>query len=179
MKTFFSLIILVAGFLIPKSLSTNSAVPAYVIKQQMEDIVPSIKPEYLHITNVHVTMYHPLAGQTDDTPDIVADGTRFDIYKASELKWLAVSRDLLDRWGGPLSFDDIVYLKIKGDSAKSGFYKIKDTMNARFTKRIDILETPGYPLYQHPDANLYLVYREDKNKEELWSLQERNKLLPL
>jgi hypothetical protein len=178
MKILFTLIILLTGLLIPKKV-TQSHLPAYRVQEYVDNVEPMVSPEYLHITDVHVTMYHPLAGQTDSTPDIVADGSWFDINTASDLKWLAVSRDLLDRWGGPLSFGDIVYIEIKEESDKSGFYKVKDTMNPRFTKRIDILETPGYPLYRHPSASMYLVFKEDTPKEDLWSLQEQNKLVPL
>ena len=34
--------------------------------------------------DVVVTMYHPVRHQTDGTPDILADGTKITIHKASE-----------------------------------------------------------------------------------------------
>ena len=57
-----------------------------------------------------VTMYHPTRGQTDSTPNILADGTRIRIHKASEYKYIAVSRNLLRRWGGWLDYGDFVVL---------------------------------------------------------------------
>lgn len=110
-----------------------------------------------YVENVHVTMYNAVPEQTDSTPDIVADGTRFDPNMASQLRWIAVSRDLLHYWGGPLYFGDVVYLEILKDPIKSGFYRVKDTMNPRFTNRVDILETLGTSLYQYPEATLFFV----------------------
>ena len=42
---------------------------------------------------VDVTMYQPLYPQTDKTPDITADGTRIRIPKASEYKFVGLSRN--------------------------------------------------------------------------------------
>ena len=44
---------------------------------------------------VTVTMYHPVAGQTDDTPNITADGSVIKINNASEYRYVAVSRNML------------------------------------------------------------------------------------
>jgi hypothetical protein len=119
--------------------------------------------------SVHVTMYHPVAGQTDDTPNIVADGSKFDIATASDLKWIAVSRDMHARWGGELSFGDIVYLHIPENEEKSGYYLVKDTMNRRWKHRIDILESPGEPMFQYANAELFLVHPKLVSREELWT----------
>lgn len=139
-----------------------------------------VRPDFELIDVVEVTMYHPVPGQTDDTPDIVADGTWFDIPTAGELKWIAVSRDLHKRWGGPLSFGDVVYLEIPGDEekVKSGFYLVKDTMNARFTSRIDILESPNAPIYKFSSAILYLAYRDDIGSQQLWELNNLGLVAP-
>ena len=51
--------------------------------------------------DVTVTMYNPTRGQTDSTPNITADGTKINIWKASDYRYVALSRDLLSRWGGP------------------------------------------------------------------------------
>jgi|AntRauTorcE11898_2_1112593.scaffolds.fasta_scaffold04341_3 hypothetical protein len=126
-----------------------------------------IEPLYDYITNVKVTMYHPVEGQTDDTPDIVADGSWFDIQKASELKWIALSRDLHKRYGGTLSFGDIIYLKVDG-SEESGFYLVKDLMNSRFTKKVDILETLGHNIYAFPTAQLYFVSDHHFSQAQIW-----------
>ena len=133
-----------------------------------------IQPDYTFIATVKATMYHPVPGQTDDTPDIVADGTKFDIPTAGDLDWIAVSRDLHYRWGGPLRFGDIVYIYAK---EKTGFYLVKDTMNKRFTKRIDFLESPGTKIYKYPSALLYLAKSQDFNEEELWTLSINQQII--
>ena len=50
---------------------------------------------------VTVTTYNPTKAQCDDTPHITADGTHFKTWKASSYRYVALSRDLLSRWGGP------------------------------------------------------------------------------
>ncbi len=102
--------------------------------------------------DVVVTMYHPVKHQTDGTPDILADGTKITIHKASEYNYVAVSRNLLKRWGGWLAFGDFIVLS--GTSGKDGVYQVKDTMNKRFVNRIDILESPGVKPYKFTDAKI-------------------------
>ena len=60
---------------------------------------------------VDVTMYQPNEIQCDDTPNITADGTRIRISKASDYKFVALSRNLLKRWGGPFDYGDFILLK--------------------------------------------------------------------
>jgi hypothetical protein len=136
---------------------------------------PKIKADHTPLGTVDVTMYHPVEAQTNSNPDIVADGTRFDVNKASELRWIALSRDLHRRWGGPLEFNDIVYLKVPG--SKGEFFKVKDIMNKRFTMRVDILETPGTPIYAFPKGYLYKVEHPQFTNELLWSLKEQGILI--
>ena len=50
---------------------------------------------YEYGVNVKVTMYQPVYPQTDDTPNITADGTRIRISRASDYKFVALSRNLL------------------------------------------------------------------------------------
>ena len=72
-----------------------------------------------------VTMYHPVRHQTDRTPNILADGTKITIHKASEYKYVRVSRNLLKRWGGWLDYGDFIVLSGtdgKGRSVSSQRY---------------------------------------------------------
>ena len=96
--------------------------------------------------SVTVTMYQPLRYQTDSTPNILADGTRIRTQEASKYKFIAVSRNLLRRFGGWIDYGDFVLLK--GSAGKDGVYQVRDTMNPRFVNRIDILESPGTPQYK-------------------------------
>ena len=59
---------------------------------------------------VTVTMYQPVRYQTDSTPNILADGTRIRTQEASNYKFIAVSRNLLKRWGGWLDYGDFVLI---------------------------------------------------------------------
>ena len=102
--------------------------------------------------SVTVTMYEPVSYQTDSTPNILADGTRIRVQKASEYRFIAVSRNLLKRHGGWLDYGDFVLLK--GTNHKDGVYQVRDTMNKRFVNRIDILESPGVRPYKFDKASI-------------------------
>ena len=102
--------------------------------------------------NVTVTMYQPVRYQTDSTPNILADGTRIRVHKASDYKFIAVSRNLLKRFGGWLEYGDFVLLK--GTQNKDGVYQVRDIMNKRFVNRIDILESPGVEPYKYEKAKI-------------------------
>ena len=88
---------------------------------------------------VTVTTYNPTKAQCDDTPNITADGTKFKTWKATQYRYVALSRDLLSRWGGPFEYGD--YIIIEGTGDRDGVYQVKDTMNPKWTNRVDILTT--------------------------------------
>lgn len=101
---------------------------------------------------VTATMYNPETSQCDEDPLTTAGMYKINPKKASEHKWIAVSRDLLKRWGGVFDYGDKVY--INGAGHKSGIYTIVDTMNKRFEKRIDFLETKGTKMYKFDNVLL-------------------------
>ena len=103
--------------------------------------------------NVTVTMYNPTRGQTDRTPNITADGTRINPNKASSYRYIALSRNLLKRWGGPFDYGD--YVVIEGAGIYSGVYQVKDTMSPRFTNRVDILRSRGSKHFKYTNVTLY------------------------
>tara|TARA_Y100000004_G_C8859072_1_gene388180 strand:- start:441 stop:959 length:519 start_codon:yes stop_codon:yes gene_type:complete len=88
---------------------------------------------------VTVTTYNPTRAQCDDTPNITADGTRIKPWKATQYRYVALSRDLLSRWGGPFDYGD--YIVIEGTKSWDGVYQVRDTMNPKWTNRVDILTT--------------------------------------
>ena len=104
---------------------------------------------------VDVTMYRPTRQETDSTPNITADGTKIKISEASRYRFVAVSRNLLERWGGFLNYGDFVLLKDAGH--KDGIYRVKDTMSARWVNVVDILESPGTDPYKFENASLTLL----------------------
>ena len=105
--------------------------------------------EGMHVT---VTMYQPVQRQTDSTPNILADGTRIRTQDASNYKFIAVSRNLLKRWGGWLDYGDFILLK--GTDGKDGVYQVRDTMNPRWVNRIDILESIDVKPYKFESAKI-------------------------
>ncbi len=106
--------------------------------QTLRNKLSELRSEGMPVT---VTMYHPVSRQTDSTPNILADGTRIRVHKASDYKFIAVSRNLLRRFGGWLDYGDFVLLK--GSDGKDGVYQVRDTMAPRWVNRVDILESPG------------------------------------
>ena len=53
---------------------------------------------------VTATMYNPVEGQCDSDPYITASMLKINPNKASEQKFIAMSRDLLKRWGGKFEY---------------------------------------------------------------------------
>jgi len=100
---------------------------------------------------VTVTMYHPVPEQTDDTPNITADGTVIKVNNASDYRYVAVSRNMLVNYGGFLAYGDYVFVDA---GIKSGVYQVRDTMARRWMNRIDILETPGVKPYKYKEASI-------------------------
>ena len=112
---------------------------------------------------VTVTTYNPTTRQCDSTPNITADGTKFKTWKASSYRYVALSRDLLSRWGGPFEYGD--YIIIEGTQDRDGVYQVRDTMNPKWTNRVDILTTnsrfkfENITMYKYVDGDL-LSYRK-------------------
>ena len=117
--------------------------------KRLVDKLDEYETEGMHVT---VTMYQPVRRQTDSTPNILADGTRIRTKEASNYKFIAVSRNLLKRWGGFLDYGDFVLLK--GTDHKDGVYQVRDTMNKRWVNRIDILESVHVKPYKFEKAKI-------------------------
>ncbi len=120
-----------------------------VENSDLKEKLNKYETEGMHVT---VTMYQPVQRQTDSTPNILADGTRIRTQEASNYKFIAVSRNLLKRWGGWLDYGDFVLLK--GTTGKDGVYQVRDTMNKRYVNRIDILESVDVKPYKFVDAKI-------------------------
>ena len=109
--------------------------------------------------DVTVTMYNPVSSQTDSTPNQTADGTIINPKKASEYRYVALSRDLIARWGGPFNYGD--YVMIKGTDGYDGIYQVRDTMNPKFINRVDILLTEGSKHFRFENITLYRYFKYD------------------
>ena len=110
--------------------------------------------------DVTVTMYNPSEEQTDSTPNQTADGTIINPDRASEYRYIALSRDLLRRWGGPFNYGD--YVMLKGTDGYDGIYQVRDTMAPKFINRVDILRTEGSKLFKFDNATLYRYFKYDQ-----------------
>ena len=110
--------------------------------------------------NVTVTTYNTTRQQCDSTPNITADGTRINPKRATQYRYVALSRDLISRWGGPFDYGD--YIVIEGTGKWDGVYQVRDTMNPKWVKRVDILTTNSrfkynnITMYKYVD-NDYLI----------------------
>ena len=93
---------------------------------------------------VTATVYNPVVGQCDDDPLTTADCSVIDLdkLKSGEIKWVALSRDLLKHF----KYGDVIELICSRDSSINGFYEVHDTMNKRFKNYIDILKPCGESL---------------------------------
>jgi len=88
------------------------------------DMIGSLGTHKLRVTT---TAYTSHAGQTDDTPFLAAWNNRLVPGEKS----IAVSRDLLSRFG----MRNGTKVRISG---LRGYYEVRDKMNKRYKKRIDI-----------------------------------------
>jgi 3D (Asp-Asp-Asp) domain-containing protein len=95
-------------------------------------------PEYPETFTVTATVYYPEKGQTSGNPLITADGSRINPKNPKKHRWIALSRDMLARWGGEIQYGDTVWVRGISDEL-DGKYIVRDTMNRRFRNRIDIL----------------------------------------
>lgn len=92
-----------------------------------------IEPIVHNTEVVTLTTYCPSEGETDSSPNITASGFKIDVKNPKKHKIIAVSRDLKRKW----KFNQKVRIRKAGKY--NGVYTIKDVMNRRHKKRIDIL----------------------------------------
>ena len=107
--------------------------------------------------DVTVTTYNPTRSQTDSTPNQTADGTIIKPWKATQYRYVALSRDLIARWGGPFEYGD--YVVIEGTDGWDGVYQVRDTMNPKWVKRVDILTTNSR--FKYTDVKMYKYIKEN------------------
>ena len=102
----------------------------YIIEEEIESKKDKI--------GIRLTVYNPVSDQCDSTPDITADNSKIDMRKLKNgnLRWVAVSRDLLAKSGG---FGKKIKIHCPGDPSLSGIYEIHDVMNKRYRESVDVL----------------------------------------
>ncbi|WP_210466144.1 RlpA-like double-psi beta-barrel domain-containing protein [Rufibacter roseolus] len=95
----------------------------------------------VHI-NVDASVYFPEEAQTDEDPFVTADGSLINEQNPRQHRWLALSRNLLSRWGGQIEYGDSV--RVEGISPQlDGIYVVRDAMHRRIKNRVDILVGPN------------------------------------
>lgn len=85
--------------------------------------VTYVEHEYVEILyrNIKGTVYHAEKSQCDSSPLITADNSIIDTTKVNELRWVALSRDLLSRkytdkhgkkhvWSGKIKLGDTIWI---------------------------------------------------------------------
>ena len=119
------------------------------LKEQVWELQNNCDNQYTNKISykVTVTTYNPTKEQCDDTPNITADGTRIKPWRATDYRYVALSRDLISRWGGPFDYGD--YIVIEGTGKWDGIYQVRDTMNPKWTNRVDILTTNSRFKYEN------------------------------
>jgi 3D (Asp-Asp-Asp) domain-containing protein len=139
-KVIITIILIIAGLQINQQFEQ-------AFKQDVKQ--PEQKVDTYEVT---ATMYNAVPSQCDSDPFLTAGMFKINPNKASEQKWIAMSRDMIARWGGKFNYGDLV--KIEGAGHKDGVYRVVDTMNKRFTNRIDFLETAGTKHYKFNNVKL-------------------------
>lgn len=142
------------GFMVANLMgfSTKEQSMDIVVENPAEARTEIVKREDKVTAKVTATMYYAVESQCDSDPLITAGMYEINPKRASDHKWIAMSRDLLKRWGGEFDYGDKVM--ISGTDGKDGIYTVVDTMNKRFTNKIDILETEGTPLYKFDNVKV-------------------------
>tara|TARA_Y100000992_G_scaffold297252_1_gene260579 strand:- start:846 stop:1340 length:495 start_codon:yes stop_codon:yes gene_type:complete len=142
----------------------GSIIPMFVVFYYSNNIIDELYNEINTLKNngygecfelqefdVTVTTYNPTRSQTDSTPNQTADGTIIKPWKATQYRYVALSRDLLSRWGGPFEYGD--YIIIEGTGKWDGVYQVRDTMNPKWVNRVDILTTNSR--FKYTDVKMY------------------------
>lgn len=120
------------------------------LKNQETEVTVQLNQDTLLVTEeeeigevriVTATYYNPVKEQCNSNPLITASGKKINIelLENGELKWIAVSRDLLRIY----KYGDIVRITCDHDPSINGDYEITDTMHERFENTIDLLWPVG------------------------------------
>lgn len=98
-------------------------------EERIDEYVAKAEPSEI----VTVTTYTPSVEECDSTPLITASGFKISERNPKRHRIVAVSRDLKRKYKFGTK------IRIKGAGKYDGTYTIRDVMNPRFRKRIDIL----------------------------------------
>lgn len=88
---------------------------------------------------IKASFYNPDLNQTDSFPLETASGRIIDTNKLRQgkLKWVALSRPLLKRFGGRFRYGDSIIINNAG--VLNGKYMVVDCMGPQYKYKVDIL----------------------------------------
>lgn len=121
----------------------------YEMEKSEKMIMEKIKT--LEPISVTLTTYTTSAKETDSTPNITASGFKIDTLNPMKHRIIAVSRDLKKKW----RFGTKV--RITGAGKYNGTYYVRDLMNKRYKKRIDILIGKNHKQIKLKDIKIYKI----------------------
>jgi hypothetical protein len=98
-------------------------------------VYPPVEPDTIHLERA--TTYQPSTSQCDSDPLTTADGSKID--PSNMKRWVALSRDLLARWGGQFAYGDTITIYSESHPNLNGDWEVHDCMNARYKMSIDFL----------------------------------------
>ena len=138
------------------------AVAAFTSPKEQPAVGREVTTEVLYvdaeITEVIGTIYNAVEAQCDADPLVTADNSKISltVLKTGSLRWVALSRDLLKRWGGPYNYGDTIHVH-HSDKRIRGKWVVHDTMNARFKKRMDFLvDVTHNKLFPHKSSHVLI-----------------------
>lgn len=145
---YFLLLVLITSFSFGRILTVQTQLQQISIKidsLQTQLNTPQIDTLY----QVQATCYHAVKEQCNDDYLCTASGLTINSTNtAYEHRYLAVSRDLLNIF----PYGTEVY--VSGTSFYDGIWKVADTMNKRFSNRIDFLINPD--MFAHKWTRVYI-----------------------
>jgi 3D (Asp-Asp-Asp) domain-containing protein len=121
----------------------------YEMEKSERIIMEKIKT--LESISVTLTTYTTSVKETDSTPNITASGFKIDTLNPMKHRIIAVSRDLKKKW----KFGTKV--RITGAGKYDGTYYVRDVMNKRYKKRIDILIGKTHKQIKLEDIKIYKI----------------------
>jgi len=134
----FGILVSLLLFLIPMEVRMIERSTAVRLKKSQYDIVT-------------VTMYSPSIEECDSTPLITASGYKINPINPRKQRIIAISWDLKKKY----KFGKKV--KVLGIGKYSGTYTVRDLMNKRHKKRIDILVNVEDKQTKFERAKLYKI----------------------
>ncbi len=142
------------------SLNIITGLDAEIRDLELQNMILTGKLEQIEIRRVSNefivtgTMYSPTRAQCDATPNITADGTKINPKHASQYRYVALSRDLLERWGGPFQYGEYIAVEGTQRGQHDGIWQVRDTMNPKWLKRVDFLVTNGTRPFKYDEIKI-------------------------